>query len=301
MGPKTATFSGHKDCVYALCEGPTENEFFSSGADGWVVLWNVDEAEQGKLVARMPSSVYALHYFQEHHLILIGVNQDGLHLIDLNSGNDIWNLPCPGVNWFRLEALDENQILASGSKGNLLLFNALTKSVSYLPAQDSDIRALSVNHKDHQVAAGSSDGKIRIFNSTTGEESTGFVAHTTTVFGLGWFPDGQHFVSCGRDAKLKLWNCESVNQPELEKEIPAHLFGIHDVKVHPSKPILATGSTDKTIKIWDAENLKLLRVLDKSRHAGHGHSINQILWLGKRELLLSCSDDRTISAWDIYV
>jgi len=57
---------------------------------------------------------------------------------------------------------------------------------------------------------------------------------------------------------------------------------------------------DKTLKIWDAENLKLLRVLDKTRHAGHGHSVNQVLWLGKRELLLSCSDDRTISAWDIY-
>ena len=301
MGPKTATFSGHKDCVYALCEGPSENEFFSSGADGWLVLWNVDEPEQGKLIARMPSSVYALHYFQEHHLILVGVNQDGLHLIDLNSGNDIWNLPCPGVNWFRFGALDENQILAAGSKGNLLLFNALTKSATAIPSPASDIRALSANLQSGLVATGSSDGHIRFFNSATKAESADFSAHANTVFGLGWFPNGQYLVSCGRDAKLKLWNCESGGQPELEKEIPAHLFGIHDVKLHPSKPILATGSTDKTIKIWDAENLNLLRVLDKSRHAGHGHSINQILWLGKRELLLSCSDDRTISAWDIYV
>ena len=301
MRPKTATFTGHKDCVYALCEGPSENEFFSSGADGWIVLWNVDKPNEGRLIARMSSSVYAIHYFQEHHLILVGVNQDGLHLIDLNSGNDIWNLPCPGVNWFRFVALDENQILASGSKGNLLLFNALTKSTNFLPPHDFDIRALSLNNKNNQVATGSSDGKIRIFISNTLEETNGFTAHANTIFGLGWFPDGQYLVSCGRDAKLKLWNCESGVQPELEKEIPAHLFGIHDVKVHPSKPILATGSTDKTIKIWDAENLKLLRVLDKSRHAGHGHSINQILWLGKREQLLSCSDDRTISAWDIYV
>lgn len=301
MGPKIATFSGHKDCVYALCEGPSESEFFSSGADGWIVLWHVDRPEEGRLIARMSASVYALHYFQEHHLILVGVNQDGLHLIDLNSGNDIWNMPRPGVNWFRFDSLDENRILAAGSKGNLLLFNALTKSVSHLSVSDSDIRALSVCQKNNHFATGNSNGEIRIFNSLTLEETAGFTSHANTVFGLGWFPDGQYLVSCGRDAKLKLWNCENGYQPELETEIPAHLFGIHDVKVHPTKPILATGSTDKTIKIWDAETLKLLRVLDKSRHAGHGHSINQILWLGKRELLLSCSDDRTISAWDIYV
>lgn len=301
MGPKNATFSGHKDCVYALCEGPSESEFFSSGADGWIVLWHVDRPEEGRLIARMSSSVYALHYFHEHHLILVGVNQDGLHLIDLNSGHDIWNMPFPGVNWFRFDPLDENRILAAGSKGNLLLFNPLTKAVSHLPVSDSDIRALSVGQKNNHFAAGNSMGEIRIYNSLTLKETSGFTAHGNTVFGLSWFPDGRHLISCGRDAKLKLWNCENGNQPELEKEIPAHLFGIHDVKVHPSKPILATGSTDKTIKIWDAETLKLLRVLDKSRHAGHGHSINQILWLGKRELLLSCSDDRTISAWDIYV
>jgi hypothetical protein len=40
-----------------------------------------------------------------------------------------------------------------------------------------------------------------------------------------------------------------------------------------------------------------LKVIDKARHAGHGTSVNKLLWTPNR--LLSASDDRSISAWDI--
>ena len=56
---------------------------------------------------------------------------------------------------------------------------------------------------------------------------------------------------------------------------------------------------DKSIKVWDAEALKLLKVIDRSRHAGHGTSVNKVLWTNYNDQLLSASDDRTISVWNI--
>jgi WD40 repeat protein len=56
---------------------------------------------------------------------------------------------------------------------------------------------------------------------------------------------------------------------------------------------------DKSIKVWDAEALRLLKVIDRSRHAGHGTSVNKVLWSNYRDQLLSASDDRTISVWNI--
>jgi WD40 repeat protein len=56
---------------------------------------------------------------------------------------------------------------------------------------------------------------------------------------------------------------------------------------------------DKSIKVWDAQNLRLLKVIDKGRHAGHGTSVNKLLWTSFNNQLLSASDDRTISAWDL--
>jgi WD40 repeat protein len=300
LDPKLATFSGHKDCVYALCLGPSDGEFFSAGADGAVVLWNVESPENGKMIVRLSSSVYAIFYFQNHNLLLIAANQDGFHLVDLESGKEIWNAATPGKNWFRINALNQNMVVAAGSAGSLVSIDVVSKTILHFQTPAVDNRALAVDLGTGKIALGNSGGDIGFIQNLGSETTILPKGHSNTVFGIALYPDGEHFVSCGRDAKLILWNKRFGLNWEIEKEIPAHLFGIHDVKIHPEKPILATCSMDKTLKIWDAENLKLLRVLDKTRDAGHGHSINQLLWMGKRELLLSCSDDRTISAWDIY-
>jgi WD40 repeat protein len=56
---------------------------------------------------------------------------------------------------------------------------------------------------------------------------------------------------------------------------------------------------DKSIKVWDTNELRLLKVIDKARHAGHGTSVNKLLWTSYNNQLLSASDDRTISVWHI--
>ena len=56
---------------------------------------------------------------------------------------------------------------------------------------------------------------------------------------------------------------------------------------------------DKSIKIWDAREYKLLKVIDKARHAGHGTSINKLWWSEYENLLVSASDDKKISVWNL--
>ena len=56
--------------------------------------------------------------------------------------------------------------------------------------------------------------------------------------------------------------------------------------------LLASGSMDKTIKIWNLSDLTLNRVLE-----GHDDYVNSMILL-PGEVLLSCDDDETIRAWD---
>ena len=69
------------------------------------------------------------------------------------------------------------------------------------------------------------------------------------------------------------------------------LGGIEEIyKTHESNVLNAFSS---------AHTFKLLKVIDKARHAGHGTSVNKLLWTGHEELLISAGDDRAISVWDL--
>ena len=77
------------------------------------------------------------------------------------------------------------------------------------------------------------------------------------------------------------------------------MFAINDIAYRPDGAFLATASMDKSIKIWQADDLRLVKVVDRARHAGHATSINKLLWLPENNWLVSASDDRSISVWEI--
>jgi WD40 repeat protein len=66
----------------------------------------------------------------------------------------------------------------------------------------------------------------------------------------------------------------------------------------PNKKYIATASRDKTVKIWDAENLKVLARIDKEKNEGHVNSVNTLQWMSD-EVLLTAGDDRSIIAWKV--
>jgi len=48
---KLQSFSGHRDCVYALQPSKESNHFFSGAGDGMIVKWNAQNPDQGELIA----------------------------------------------------------------------------------------------------------------------------------------------------------------------------------------------------------------------------------------------------------
>ena len=65
------------------------------------------------------------------------------------------------------------------------------------------------------------------------------------------------------------------------------------------RKLLASGSDDKTVKIWDANEVKLLLTLNSEKHGGHTHSVNKLMWCNYKNYLISTGDDCTIKVWEV--
>jgi WD40 repeat protein len=296
---KIATLTGHRDCVYTLERSAQANKFYSAGGDGLVVAWDLEAPENGELLAQVPTSVYALHYLDPEQLLLVGQNQHGLQVIDVAGRQVKRSVALPGGAFFDIVAsAAHQQVYVAAGDGTLFILDrqnfGLKQALRY---SAKSLRCLALQEAANELALGFSDHHIRIVDAATGQLKQEIAAHTNSVFTLVYSPDGRYLLSGGRDAHLRVW--EVARGYQEVTSVVAHMFTINHLTFSPDGQFFASCSMDKSVKIWDARTFRLLKVIDKARHAGHGTSVNKLFWSARLNSLVSCSDDRTISVWDL--
>lgn len=290
---RISQYEGHQDAIYRL-EWASGTGFFSAGGDGMVVQWNLEEPNQGKLIAKSETSIYALGYNPSTQILAIGKNNEGIQFVEAGTLKDAGFIKTGAVAIYDILWLGDD-VYAGLADGSLVRINFPGLKIEMTRRHsEKSLRCLISNTKTGVVAAGYSDCVIRLLSQGDLDCSHQWKAHDFSVFTLGWESTGKGLLSGSRDAKLKRWRIES--SISLNMEVNAHLFALNHLQISPDGQHLITCSMDKTVKLWDAAGLKLLRVLDHSRHGGHRNSVNRVMWLDNLTFV-SAGDDRSISIW----
>ncbi|WP_420387847.1 WD40 repeat domain-containing protein [Roseivirga sp.] len=294
---KVETLAGHQDCVYILEKGPEPHLFFSSGGDGVIAQWDLNDLENGRMLAKVPSSVYALCYYPERNALIVGQNFDGIHIIDLTERKEKGSIKLGNTQIFDIKVVNDHVFCALGN-GEVHVLNLTTlETVKVIRGSEQSARCIAISEVNQELAVGFSDNCIRIYNLQNLSEKKVIQAHKISVFTVQYSPDQRYLISGSRDAHLKVWEVSQAYA--LKQSIVAHMYAINHLVFSADGKHFVTCSMDKSIKVWDARTFQLLKVIDKARHAGHGTSVNKVLWTNFNNLLLSASDDRSISIWDI--
>ncbi len=294
---KIATLAGHQDCIYALASAHDNRYFFSADGEGKIAQWDLARPELGSLVAKVPNAVYALCALPTNDELLVGENFAGLHQINYTQKTETRSLHLTHSYIFDIQLQDNTALVALGD-GVIVYVDLEEWAVrKHIKASEKSARCIAIHPDKQTFAVGFSDNFIRIFDIKSGTLKHTLTGHKNSVFTLAYSPDGQYLLSGSRDAHLHIW--EASHAYALKQSIAAHLFAINRLAYSPDGALFATGSMDKAVKIWDAKTFRLLKVLDKARHAGHGNSVNTLLWTPYENYLLSAGDDRMVGVWQI--
>ena len=288
---------GHKQGVYALLNLRGSSVIVSAGGDGAVVKWDLDEtgpvrmnpepSVAGVLFAQLPEPVFCL--MEGLDGVIWAGTQGGL-VFKLVSGEAPRMIKLGTSSVFFISRWMDGRIAVGLGSGELVF---LDDELQLLDRKSLGKKSLRCCLGDRGLIGGS-DGLIWRLDAQ-GDILKRWDANSPSVFCLAEDSEGD-IVSGGRDALL-MWMGEDGG---LKQEVKAHLFTIHAL-AGSDLGWLASGSMDKTVKVWDRNSGALLKVIDREKYPsrGHSHSVNALCWVGR--LLASAGDDKIIRIWEVSV
>ncbi len=293
---KISQFTGHNGAIFALSPFDRSDTFLSAGGDGWIVGWELNNPDMGKLLARVSAQIFSMVYLPESHEVVAGNMDGGLHWVPLEDPEKTKNIAVHQKGVFAFLPFQE-WLFSAGGDGRLHKWSiAAKRSLESLAVTPHSIRSLILDPVKEMLIAGASDGNIYFIDPFSMEVRHHIsAAHDSSVFSLALYPGGQYLLSGGRDARLKHWDLSG--DPICLQNLPAHMFTINDIRFNPEGTLFATAGRDKTLKIWEAASLKLVKVLEGYRDDGHYNSVNALLWCNAGKALCSAGDDRSIIHW----
>ena len=160
----------------------------------------------------------------------------------------------------------------------------------------------------------SRDKTIKMWEVATGYCVKTYTGHREWVRMVRISPlDGSLMASCSNDHTIRVW---STDTKECKMDLREHEHVVECLAWAPESaassineacseagsknssnltgPFLASGSRDKSIKVWDVSSGLCLFTL-----VGHDNWIRGLSWHPGGKYLLSASDDKSLRVWDI--
>jgi small GTP-binding protein len=163
----------------------------------------------------------------------------------------------------------------------------LRVAFSYLVDQ-SDSVAWSWDGK--QIASGSDDKRVRVWEAGSGELVTTLEGHEHAVMSVAWSPDGKQIASGSADYTVRVWEGGS---GKLVRKLEGHENVVQSVGWSPDGKQIASGSGDNTVCVWEAGSGELVRTLE-----GHEHVVMSVAWSPDGKQIASGSYDNRVRLWE---
>jgi WD40 repeat protein/DNA-binding SARP family transcriptional activator len=285
-GNYSAQLQGHTDVVWAIAWHPTGKILASASSDQTIKLWDFSSR-----VVEKDNSIVKADYCKtiKGHtgwVTSLVWSPDGQMLF---SGSADQTIRCwDGINGQCLRILQGHS-------------NWVWSIDCYLlTGQSSAIQTTSQEQATFIVASGADDETVRLWDVQTGQCLETFQGYRDYAWAITWSPDGQTLASGGISQTVRLW---SLQTGRCIRTLAGHDEWIYSVAMtndsadgefsRETKPILASGGRDRTVKLWDVATGSLLKTLQ-----GDQDLVWCVAWKPDEPILAVGSSDNMIRLWD---
>ena len=124
-------------------------------------------------------------------------------------------------------------------------------------------------------------------------------AHKDKINALEFSQNGKILVSAGNDGAIKLWNLQGMftADPHLtplnNDGFKGHTGFINSVAISPNGQLIASGGTDKVVRLWNLEGKEIISLI------GHNNLIKSLGFSPDGQQLFSVDEDGIMIRWNL--
>ncbi len=268
-GREVRTYRGSKDPVRSIAWS-NDGKWIASTAGNEIHVWDPETGKLKKSLTGHEKPVSAVAFHSDGNSLVSGSDDMSVRLWNIEQGNETANLNADA-----------------------------DKKVK------SQIYSVTFSPNGKLVAAVNGNGQMQIWNPSLEKAKrlvSGFDAHaSSTAYQVVFGKDTSVIFTSGSDNKAKQWiglgpDGESLPGHGRPTPIEGHTNNVTALAVTKDGKFLATGSTDKTIRLWDLSSgvARLARVFQ-----GHSEEVSALAFSPDGKTLVSGSNDQSVRLWKV--
>jgi len=270
--PEKYSLSGHRSPVTKVLLHPVYSVMLTSSEDATIKVWDYESGDYERTLKGHTDAVQDLAFDHPGKTLASCSADMTIKIWDFVSYECTKTLHGHDHNVSSVAFMPSGDYLLSASRDKTIKMWEVATGycIKTFIGHREWVRCIKVSPDSLLVASASNDQSIRVWNIATKECKVELDDHTHVVETLAWAPE---------KSALAI-NEATGNSGDGKKALPG--------------PFLASGSRDKTIKIWEVNTGVELFTL-----SGHDNWVRGVMFHPGGKFLVSCSDDKTVRTWDI--
>ncbi|MEV5831194.1 WD40 repeat domain-containing protein [Spirillospora sp. NPDC052242] len=290
--------TGHGAVVSQVAFTPDGTALASGGADGPIMLWDVETGEPIRTLRGHAYPVVAMAFSPDGKTMYSAA--EGVQVWDVAAGRALRGLPTRERSdqpreFFAMAGSPDGRYLATDAPdgGGPILWDAATGRLVRRYAGDADA-SLAFTPDGRTLAGGGQS--LRLWDVASGGFLRGFHWAGTPVHSVALGRDGRVLAASSVRAPVRLWD-RSTGRTLHDLTGQGNVSG--PLAFSPDGRLLAVSAVPDAaganeITLWDVASGEVNRVLE-----GHAGGVNALAFHPGGTVLASASDDRTVRLWKL--